>query len=180
MSQLDRPPKSLPHLPVLRQLEGQLLSLKEPDTGDGGVALLPPQDRGGEGVPGGPSLQDLATVSLGVDYSWSQSLDWHQYVNYYGSVENDILGQLVQALEHAGHQVTGHEHLEDRMADSGGVEDREMRDLGEFTVESIVGPPQGVAGGVEVLPEIVAAGGLLVVAVEPLPGLQVECALGKY
>ena len=65
------------------------------------------------------------------------------------------------------------------MADGGGVEDREMRDLGEFTVESIVGPPQGVAGGVEVLPKIVAAGGLLVVAVEPLPGLQVECALGR-
>ena len=55
-----------------------------------------------------------------------------------------------------------------------------MRHLGEFTVESIVGPPQGVAGGVEVLPEIVAAGRLLVVAVEPLPGIQVECALGRY
>ena len=30
------------------------------------------------------------------------------------------------------------------------------------------------------LPEIVAAGGLRVVAVEPLPGVQVKCALGTY
>ena len=66
------------------------------------------------------------------------------------------------------------------MADSGEEVWRTGRNLGEFTVESIVSPPQGVAGGVKVLPEIVAAGGLLVVAVEPLPGLQVKCALGRY
>ena len=33
------------------------------------------------------------------------------------SVDSYILGHLVQTLEHAGHQVTGHEHLEDRISD---------------------------------------------------------------
>ena len=41
-SQLDGPPESLTHLPVLRELEGQLLSLDQPDAGDGRVTLLPP------------------------------------------------------------------------------------------------------------------------------------------
>ena len=43
---------SLPvvNLPVLAELEGELVSLPHPDTGDGGVVVLAEQADGGEGV----------------------------------------------------------------------------------------------------------------------------------
>ena len=51
--------------------------------------------------------------------------------------------------------------------------------LVELLVEPVVGPPERVGGRVEICPEVVAARRLGLRAVEPLPRLQVEGALGQ-